>query len=122
MTLLTGDIANRIFAGFQGRLLTGTLRKTQAASVNDLGDPVSPTSTDYSCEGFVEEYDEVYRARADIPATDSKVNIFAKSLPDGIEPDQGDKVIMNGKTWIIRRARTDPATALWTCQSYVNGS
>jgi hypothetical protein len=130
MGLLTGDIANAVYLGFKGRLLSGTLtRLTPSTTKNDLGDPVSETPTSYTCEGFVDGYSAYIRATAGIPKTDSKVCIFAKSLPAGVRPQQDDIVVFTTRpsgmqsTWQLRPGMTvDPAGALWECQAYVPAS
>ncbi len=116
--LLTGKIADAIFKGFKGKLLTGELRReTPNDILDEYGDPTLPTISYFSLEGFVDEFSDMYRVKAGIPDTDLKVNIFAKSAPT-LTPTKDDKVLMNGVWYQLRKVRTDPATALWTCQSF----
>lgn len=119
MGLLNGQIAQQIFAGFKGRLLSGTLtRISGTGGVNDLGDPVGVSPQSWTCEGFTDNYSAMYRKGAGIPETDVKVSIFAASL--GTAPQKDDQVTFNSVTYQLRSVRTDPATALWECQgSYV---
>jgi hypothetical protein len=120
--LLTGQIADEIFKGFKGKLLTGTLmRDTPSTTLDELGDPVSVTTQSWKCEGFVDNYSAYTKAVAGIPSTDSNVSIFARSLPANVRPQKDDRVIMtNGVTashWELRNAQVDPAGALWQCQA-----
>jgi hypothetical protein len=116
--LLTGQIAKAIFAGFKGKLLTGTLRQQAAAGVDAHGDPIPGAVTLNPCEGFTDQYDDAYRARAGIPQTDLIVNVFAQSLAAGIQPGKDDKAQFEGQWYQLRAVKTDPATALWVCQAY----
>lgn len=121
MGLLDGGLADTIFNAFKGRLLVGSLRKSTvplSGGLNEYGDPVAPSVASYACEGFDENYSDYIRAQAGIPITDVKINIFAKSLSAGIEPETDDQVLMNSKWYQIRNVMRDPATALWTCQSF----
>lgn len=124
MGLLTGDIANEIFKGFKGLLLKGTLvRDNPSTTIDSLGDPITVTTQSWPCEGFVDNYSAHTKAAAGIPATDSKVCIFAKSLPAGIRPQKDDRVTMtNGviaTDWQLRASIViDPAGALWECQAF----
>ncbi|GGB00540.1 hypothetical protein GCM10011491_30930 [Brucella endophytica] len=116
--LLTGQIAKAIYAGFKGKLLTGQLRQQSAGGLDEYGDPTPGTVTLSPMQGFTDEYDDAYRARAGIPETDLIVNIFAQSLPAGIRPGKDDKAQFLGQWYQIRAVKTDPATALWTCQAF----
>lgn len=116
MGLLDGQIANAIFNGFKGKLLKGTLRKfvvDQTVGLNTKGDPIAVDPVDYTCEGFVDEYSEFFRAQTGIPDTDCKVCIFAKSLPSGVRPLKDDLAQFQSVWYVLRSGATDPATALW---------
>lgn len=125
MGLLDGDLATAIFAGFKGKLLRGVIRQSPAPISGALdadGDPEpAPDPTDTPCEGFTEDYSDAFRERAGIPETDLMVNLFAASIP-GIRPTKDDKVRLDrqgvGQWYQLRKAATDPAEALWVCQSF----
>lgn len=119
MGLLDGDLAQAIYDGFKGRLLSGIIRqRTTSGGLDSYGDPVGQSSSDSTIEGFVEEYDDSYIANAGIPKDSIKVNIFAKSA-DGVRPSRDDIVRFDRgatSTWYqLRRVKTDPAEALWVC-------
>jgi hypothetical protein len=125
MGLLDGSLAEQIYAGFKGKLLTGIIRKRsqpESAALDSLGDPLELAPADTAIEGFTENYDDAFAARAGIPSTDIMVNIFAKSCP-GIVPGKDDIVRMTQAgvaTWYqLRRAKVDPAGALFICQAFV---
>lgn len=118
MALLTGDLAKKVFAGFKGKLLTGELRHEEAGTaVDEYGDPLAPTITYTAIEGFTSNFSDAFRATAGIPDTDLKVQIFAQSAP-ALVPTKDDKVLFLDQWYQIRKVRKDPATALWTCQSF----
>jgi hypothetical protein len=117
--ILDGSLADAIYAGFKGRLLTGLIRQSEppvSGALDALGDPIDLATTDTAIEGFYEDYDSAYLARAGIPGDSVKVSIFAKSAPD-IEPGKDDivKLVQAGSAlWFqVRRVQTDPAKALW---------
>ena len=124
MGFLEGSLAQAIYTGFKGKLLSGLIRQYSEPSSGALdayGDPIDLSPTDTTIEGFTENYDDAYRARAGIPETDIKVNFFAKSAP-GIVPTKDDIIKLTNNSvdhWYqVRRAQTDPATALWVCQAF----
>jgi hypothetical protein len=121
MALLEGDLAQAIYDGFKGRLLRGVIRQFQSSesgSLDEYGDPIDLAPVDTAIEGFVEDYDAMYLARAGLPENSIKVNIFAKSAPS-ITPTRDDLVRFDRagvSTWYqLRRVQTDPALAMWTC-------
>jgi len=119
--LLEGEIAKRVYAGFKGKLLSGTLRRVspdESGGLDEFGDPSSQSVATWTCQGFLDEYSEFIRAQAGIPDTDLKINIFAASLPSGVRPLQGDQVQFRGTWYQLRNADTDPAQALWVGRGY----
>lgn len=123
MSLLGGDIARDVFAAFKGQLQKGLIRQigsVTSGGLDDYNDPIDGIPVLTACEGFVEDYDDSYRARAGIPDMDVKVNIFAQSIP-AITPTKDDQVQMpkdTGPWYQLRRIRRDPATAMWSCQAF----
>ena len=126
MGILDGPLAQSIYAGFQGKLLVGLLRRTDVAGsggLNDKGDPNAVAPATYDCQGFVDKFSAFTRKQAGIPETDLKVCIFGASLPAGFEPQKDDQVKFTRAgvaTWYqLRTADVDPAGALWECQGFV---
>jgi hypothetical protein len=117
--LLEGKLAEAIFAGFKGLLLTGTLRReTLGTTLNSHGDATSSTVTTYTVEGFTSRYSDFFRATAGIPETDLKVSIFAESSP-GLVPTKDDLVQFKSVWYQLRSVSIDPAGALYVCQGFV---
>lgn len=118
MGLLDGDIAKEVFKAFKGKLLSGELRReTSNNTLDEYGDPTDPTISYFAIEGFTDEFSEFYKAKAGIPDSDLKVNIFAQSAPT-LTPTKDDKVRFGTSWYQLRKVNTDPATALWTCQAF----
>lgn len=116
--------------GFNGKVWSAVIYRPIAVVANGLdpwgdpepnpsGNPVSGTYSVWSGQGFVDQYSDFFRKTAGIPETDSKVCIFAGSLPNGVAPQKDDKVKIKGEWWQLRRVSTDPAQALWTCQAFI---
>ena len=125
MGFLDGDLASQIYKGFKGKLLIGVIRQRALAdsgALDALGDPIELAATDTAIEGFVENYDTAYAAKAGIPQTDIAVNIFGKSCP-GVVPGKDEIVRFRQggiDTWYqLRAAKTDPALALYSCRAFV---
>jgi len=117
-SLLESAIKDKIYAGFKGKLLTGSLRREAVSGgLDDYGDPVATTATTFSFEGIRETFDAAYRKRAQIPDTDVKVLIIAGSL--SVTPKQGDKVLIRDVWHEVRRILAiDPANASYTLQAF----
>ena len=116
-SLLESFVRKQIKQGFQGQLLSGTLRrKTPGNTLDEYGDPTSNTFTTYTFNGMVDTYNAVYRAQAQIPETDVKVLIIAGSL--SVDPQRDDQVKIRSTWYQLRSAETDPARAAWECQAF----
>ena len=57
-----------------------------------LGSGTNPTSTAYSCKGFVEAYSGSYLAETTSAKSDRKISILGGSLPAGVVPVPGAKI------------------------------
>lgn len=122
MGLLDGQIAAAIYAGFKGRLLTGTLRReTPGSGTDGFGDPNPGTTADYTFEGIKESYNASFRASAGIPQTDVRFLIIARSL--SVTPRRGDMVRFGSGAWhqVREIEAIDPATATYQLQCFELG-
>lgn len=113
---LLDKIAKQIYAGFKGKLLTGTLSHSEGSGADEYGDPTSTVTTEYACQGFIEDYSLYYRATAGIPDGDVRIVIFAQSL--SATPTKDDKITMRDQQYQIRQVRSDPAQATWELQAF----
>lgn len=115
MGLLDGAIKKAIADGFRGTLLSGTLTKITTTGRGSNGDPTT-TTANYAVQGFREAYSAFFRAQAGIPDDDTKITLIAGLC--GAEPAIGDKIILSGGTWQVRKVAIDPAGATYDCQCF----
>lgn len=102
---------------FKGKLKQGVIRRTTAGTVDQWGDPVPGSTTDYPFEGIRESLDARWAAQAGIPETDIAILVLLGSTT--VEPKQGDTVQIEGKSHIVRRVMdVDPAGATMKLQAY----
>lgn len=107
----------QIARSFKGKLRNGVIRRTTAGGVDQWGDPVPSTTTDYPFEGIRESFDASWAASAGIPETDIAILVLLGSTT--VEPKQGDTVQIEGKTHLVRRVLdVDPAGATIRLQAY----
>jgi hypothetical protein len=121
MGLLDGDLAAEVAAALSAELLTGTLMRTSpatSAGLDEHGDPVDAVTRTWDVVGFREDYTAAYRASAGVPETDVKVSLLAGTLPAGVRPTKDDLVHLADAWHQVRAVRTDPATAVFECQSF----
>lgn len=74
--------------------------------------PGAPTS--YPCKALVDDYSDMRRATAGIPAHDRKIIILAASL--SVAPAVGHTINAEGRDWQIIALSRDPAKATWEVQ------
>lgn len=120
MALLDGQIRSAIAAGFNGRLLTGTLTRTVPGGGLDAnGDPIAPTTQTFQTQGFVESFSAFYRAASNGRINDTDVKITLIGGLTGTVPTKDDRVTFRGVTYQIRRiVEIDPAEASYVLQGY----
>src|SRR5690349_4145400 len=111
-SLLEGQIAKAIYAGFKGKLLKGVLTRSSGGTLDAYGDPIAPTTTTFAFEGFAENFTAFYRNQAGIPDGDVSVLILAQSIKT--VPTKDDRVTIRGKTYQLRKqVEVDPANATY---------
>jgi hypothetical protein len=116
-SLLESAIRDQVATAFRGKLLTGTLRRVGATSVDDHGDRVPGTATPFSFEGIRDTFNAVYAANAGIPASAIRILIIAGSL--STDPRRGDQVLIRSQ-WheVIEILERDPANATHVLQCF----
>lgn len=87
-------------------------------------DPANSTKTitvdtDYPCRGFIDEFKDEWVNGTTVKVNDRKIVILGASLPIGVVPEPGDKILAEGKSWTIVKegVKRDPAAATYECQS-----
>lgn len=117
--LLESGIKKAVASAFKGRLLTGTLRRASAASLNSLGDPIAGPASTYTFDGIRDSFNAVYAAGAGIPVTDVRILVILGSGTLTVEPRKDDDVKIDGRWYRVREVREiDPAGATATLQAY----
>lgn len=102
-----------------GGVLPGTLTKVTAGTrtPGDIAAGTNPTTVTHPMRGFVDQRTK-QRVGGTLAATGGRfISILGASLPEGVEPDPGDGVWLDGETKtfrIVEIVERDPAAALYT--------
>ena len=116
MSFLENQLANALHVGLSPHLLTGTLRRLDGTSVDELGDPVD-TFQDFTFQGFRDQFSAFAKGQQGIPETDYKISITARSI--NTTPRRDDEILLQGQWSRVRKiSEVDPATALFVLQCY----
>ena len=114
------DIAKLIAEGFAGAggLRPLVLRKFTpgTATAGALTAGTNQTAATHSGQGFVNAMTALQRQSLVQGAT-GLVSVLGGSLPDGVVPAANDEVDLDGVTYTLKTAETDPAAALFECQA-----
>lgn len=118
MGLLDGDLAQSIYDGFKGRLLSGEVRRSAtpiSGALDAHGDPTDLEQLRWDVEGFRDTFARSTRAQAGIPTSTVKVCVFAQSAPDW-RPQEDDQVRLGAQWFRLAGGPLDidPAGALWS--------
>ena len=129
--LISGYIRREIQSKFGPHTLDAVLIKP-TSGVRTPGSPsagTNPSEPRYECNGFVKSFGENQVDGTLVKATDRVVKLLGGALPDGIEPEAGDKIEIEDppETGIIRTYRIvggkdgkgvfqrDPVAATYSC-------
>lgn len=123
------DIAGELNRAMGPLMLAATLTRTtpgtRPAGQLTAGLTNGDTTTAYPCRGFTEEWREGRlgstadggRAQTLVRAGDRKISIFGASLPDAIDPRDGDTITIEGATYtIVGDVTRDPVAAVFVCR------
>ena len=80
---------------------------------------VIAVETNHSCKGFIDEFKDEWVDGTTVKVNDRKIVILGDSLAVGVTPEPGDKILAEGKEWVIVKdgVKRDPAGATYECQS-----
>lgn len=108
-----------------GQLPSGTLQKRASTNTYNASDPTagsSPTFTPYKCTIVADKFEDVWDKQQMVRTTKFKAIVMLGSLPSGIAPDPGDKLVVTrqdtGATitaTITSPVAIDPVGATATC-------
>jgi len=93
-----------------------TYNKKSDATYNATTGTLTRTTTSETVSGIVESYSDKAMNNQSIAIGDRKVAIPGSSF-SAITPEQGDEMVISGETYVVIRAATDAAQALWTLQA-----
>jgi hypothetical protein len=113
VSFLEGSLAEEIYQGFKEELYAVTLH-TITRTRDSFGE-FTTSETDVSGIGFIDDYKEDYKARAQIPSGDMKGMILQKSMT-GTRPKKDDRFTARGEKFTIIEVMQDPAQATWEMQ------
>ena len=111
---LDSAIKKQAAAAFKGQLITCTLRRVGATSVNSYGDPVPGAASTWTFDGIRDNFRAEFAAAAGIPVTDVKILVIRGSgtLATALPLQQDDQVKVRDKWYQLRRKMAqDPADA-----------
>jgi len=117
MSILEGELADDIAAALDsaGIPFAVTITRDVPQESPDPADPLPPISTDFACNGFIDDWDASYLASSLVERGDVKIVIIANSI--AIVPVAGDRVMVRGKTYSVLNVSADPALATYTLQA-----
>ena len=117
MALFGADIRGIIGDAFIGELNRLTLTKSIIGNSTKGSLTAGPTitETEYECDGIIS--DKITDSFSGQPSRTEgeEALIIGASLPDGIEPQDGDFLTYEGKRYIIGEVSTDPDNASHIC-------
>jgi len=118
-SLLQNKMAEMIAKGFKGRLLTGTLRREGATTVNEFGDPVISSVDTFSVEGIRDNFAAHYAVLYGIPQSDVRILLIMNLIKPATTPKKDDKIYIRGAWHQVRKIlELDPASATITLQCF----
>lgn len=114
---LDGGIAKALAKALKQAKLSkaATLTRLAAGTRTTAAGGTHPTSIDYACRGFVDDYAAGLVDGTLITAQDRRVMLVARSL--AVAPIVGDRITIESATYAVQRVTRDPATAMWTLQA-----
>lgn len=119
MSMLEGEIAEIVSDALESANLPIDIvvSRTTAADPDPSTPwiPGTPTTVNYACRGFVDDYRADQIDGSVIQRNDRKVIVLTPSL--AITPVPGDSVTARGETLTVINVRADPALATWELQS-----
>lgn len=113
---LAGEINNALGSGLLAATLIKVTAGTRTTGTQAAG--TNPTTSSYTCRGFIESYSQYELAGTMVLAQDKKIGLLGASISGGtVFPEGGDRVTIEGATYeIVGVPQRDPAGALYICQ------
>jgi hypothetical protein len=116
--LFGANIAQELYSALGRSVLAATLTRVTAGSRGDItaGRVTGEASATYPCRGWCEEFNAREIDGTVVRKGDRKIAILGKSLPDAIDPQPGDVIVIEGRAWkVVTPSKRDPAGAVFIC-------
>lgn len=77
----------------------------------------NPTTTSYAAKGWIDDFDNHEIDGTIVIVGDRKIMLLGASIAGGKTPSPDDQVIIAGSKYRVRRVMSDPANAVYVCQT-----
>ena len=114
---ISGIIRDNVGPGVLAATLTKSTNGTRTAG--QLTGGTQPTTATYTCRGFI---DRQARRTLDGSLIDNdyvQIVLIGDSIASAAVPEQGDRITIEGATYIVAVIDRDPAAATYTCSCNV---
>jgi hypothetical protein len=82
----------------------------------------NPTSAAHACEGIVRSFDTGLIDGTIVRREDRRISLFIATLPEGVEPKPGDRIAIQGATYVVQEGvERDAAKFMFTCHGRKGG-
>lgn len=112
--LLAQHLGKRSDLGFRDMTLTKFTPGTRTPGAVSAG--TNPTSADYACRGFEEQYAASRIDGTIVQVDDRKISILGASIASSAVPAVGDKITSAGVAYRVISVGRDPVGAIYECQ------
>lgn len=111
-SLLPTAIAQIVANAFQGKLMSGILRRENPTALDSDGNPVPVAPTLYQVQGIRDNFSAFFATFNGIPQTDVKILLIMNLIVPPTTPLKDDLIFIRDEWYMVRRVLTiDPASA-----------
>lgn len=109
------DISKLIHDNISPGVLAATLvkRANTARTPGSLSGGLNPSSTSYSCRGFIDSKQKRFIDGTLVTDGAENIVLIGDSIV-GAVPEIGDRVTIEGRTFVVEQLDRDPAAAVYT--------
>lgn len=118
-SLIPTEVANIVANAFQGKLMSGIMKRPVITGTDSKGDPIITSFLTYSVQGIRENFDAYYSSFNQIPNTDVKIMLIMNLTVPLTQPLQDDYIQIRGAWHLVRKVlEIDPASASINLQAF----
>lgn len=118
-SLFETQVAQLIAQGFQGKLLSGTLRRMTPTALDVDGNPIPGAPVNYDVQGTREHFSTFYATFNGIPNTDIKIMLIVNLTTPFTIPIKDDLIYMRNQWHQVRKQlEMDTASATIDLQCF----